>query len=235
MRTVAGAALDSHHGLRGGSAARARPDSSVGATGCVGTMRTAPRLPQNDTAARSSGAVGLWGSPMQRVLVIGSGGAGKTTFAARLARRTGLPLVHLDALYWRPGWVKPEKDEWAQTVEGLIARDRWVMDGNYAGTLDRRLDACDTAISLDLPRAVCLWRALRRRVRYHRRTRPDLQPGSPERLTWEFVRWIWRYPAAQQPRVLARLDALRPDQRAVILRTPAQVEAFLRALPSVPE
>jgi hypothetical protein len=81
-------------------------------------------------------------------------------FAARLAERTGLPLIHLDAMYWRPGWVKTPKDEWSRTVDRLLTRDRWVMDGNYAGTLDRRLAACDTVIFLDLPRTVCLWRAV---------------------------------------------------------------------------
>lgn len=169
---------------------------------------------------------------MRRVLVIGCSGAGKSTFAARLAERAGLPLIHLDAIYWRPGWVKPSKDEWERTVEGLLARDRWVMDGNYAGTLDRRLPACDTVIFLDLPRTVCLWRATRRRFIYRRRTRPDMTAGCPERLTWELIRWIWRYPRTQRPRVLARLAALRPDQRAVVLRSADEAEDFLRGVPS---
>lgn len=168
-------------------------------------------------------------SGMQKVLVIGSSGAGKSVFAARLAERTGLPLIHLDAVYWRPGWVKTPKDEWARMVDGLLARDRWVMDGNYAGTLDRRLAACDTVVFLDLPRAFCLWRAVKRRIAYRRQPRPDMTPGCSERLTWEFIRWIWKYPCEQRPRVLARLGALRPDQRAVVLRSPAEMEDFLRA------
>jgi adenylate kinase family enzyme len=168
---------------------------------------------------------------MQKVLVIGSSGAGKSVFAARLAERTGLPLIHLDAVYWKPGWVKTPKEEWARTVDALIQRDAWVMDGNYAGTLDRRLAACDTAIFLDLPRSVCLWRAIKRRIAFRRGGRPDITPGCSERLTWEFIRWIWEYPRNQRPRVLARLAALRPEQRAVVLRSAVEIDGFLDSIP----
>lgn len=171
---------------------------------------------------------------MRRVLVIGSSGAGKSVFAARLAERTGLPLIHLDAIYWSPGWIKTPTDAWTRTVDALLARDAWVMDGNYAGTLDRRLAACDTALFLDLPRTVCLWRAVGRRIVYHRRSRPDMRAGCDERLTWQFIRWIWEYPRERRPGVLARLAALRPDQRAVVLRSAAEIETFLRALPGSP-
>jgi adenylate kinase family enzyme len=167
---------------------------------------------------------------MRKILVIGSSGAGKSVFAARLAQRTGLPLIHLDAIYWAPGWVKTPREEWTRTVDGLLARDAWIMDGNYAGTLDRRLAACDTAIFLDLPRTVCLWRAMKRRIAYRGRSRPDLTPGCEERLTRQFIRWIWEYPRKRRPGVLAKLAALRPDQRAIVLRSTAEVEAFLRAL-----
>lgn len=169
---------------------------------------------------------------MRRVLVIGSSGAGKSVLAARMAKRTGLPLVHLDAIYWKPGWTKTPRDAWTRIVDELLARDAWIMDGNYAGTLDRRLAACDTVVFLDLPRAVCLWRALRRRVVHHRRARPDMTPGCDERLTPDFIRWIWQYPVKRRPGVLARLRALRPDQRAVILRSTREVEAFLDTLPA---
>lgn len=171
---------------------------------------------------------------MRRVLVIGSSGAGKSVFAARLAERTGLPLVHLDAIYWRPGWIATPKEAWARTVDGLLARDAWVMDGNYAGTMDRRLAACDTVVLLDLPRTVCLVRAVKRRIVHHRRSRPDMTAGCEERLTWQFIRWIWEYPAKRRPGVLAKLAALRPGQRAVVLRSTAEIEAFLRTLPCSP-
>ena len=171
---------------------------------------------------------------MRRILVIGSSGAGKSVFAARLAERTGLPLIHLDAIYWKPGWIKTPKEAWARTVDDLLARDAWVMDGNYAGTMDRRLAACDTVVFLDLPRTVCLWRAVKRRIVFHRRSRPDMTAGCDERLTGQFIRWIWEYPRARRPGVLAKLAALRPGQRAVVLRSTAEIETFLRTLPGPP-
>jgi adenylate kinase family enzyme len=167
---------------------------------------------------------------MRRVLVIGSGGAGKSTFAKRLAGATGLPLIHLDALYWRAGWVEPPKEEWAATVERLVAGEEWVMDGNYGGTLERRLEAADAVVFLDLPRTICLARVVRRRIRYIGRSRPDMTPGCPERLSWEFLRWIWEYPAKRGPKILLLLGSLRPDQRAVVLTSPAAAGAFLASL-----
>ena len=164
---------------------------------------------------------------MRRVLVIGSGGAGKSTFAARLGATLGLPVVHLDACYWHAGWVPTPKDAWSRAVEAMTAQDAWVMDGNYGGTLDRRLAACDTVVFLDLPRWLCLWRVLRRALRYRGRTRPDMAPGCPERLTWEFVRWIWEYPRTRRPQILARLTQLAPHQRAVVLRSTREIERFL--------
>lgn len=166
---------------------------------------------------------------MKRVLVIGSGGSGKTAVARRLAERTGLPLVHLDALYWRPGWVPTPADEWRATVQQLVTADAWIMDGNYGGTLDLRLEACDTVVFLDLPRIVCLWRVLKRQLRYLGRVRPDLPPGCRERLSWDFLAWIWTYPVRRRGDILKRLAALAPRKRVVVLRSGAAIEELLAA------
>ena len=165
---------------------------------------------------------------MRRVLVIGSGGAGKTTFAARLGERTGLPVIHLDRLYWRPGWAETPKDEWDAVVRDVISRDAWILDGNYGGTLATRLAAADTVVFLDVPRAVCIARVLLRRVRHAGRSRPDVTDGCPERITWEFLRWIWTYPARRRPGVLARLSEFeRRGGRAVLLRDDREIATFV--------
>jgi adenylate kinase family enzyme len=169
-------------------------------------------------------------APMRRVLVIGSGGAGKSTLATWIAERTGLPLVHLDACYWRAGWVPTPADEWAATVARLTSADAWVMDGNYGGTLDARLAACDTVIFLDFPRLVCLASVVRRWLRYRGRSRPDLTPGCPEQLSWEFVSWIWSYPRRRRPGILARLGALAGEKRVVILRSRREAARWLDEL-----
>lgn len=129
-----------------------------------------------------------------RVLVVGSAGAGKTTFAVRLAALLDLPLIHLDFEYWRPGWQPKPSDEWPMRVDELIAREAWVMDGNYGGTMERRLTRADAAVFLDVNRVRCLWRVVVRSLRYWRRSRPDLPPGCSERLDWGF--WCGSGPMA---------------------------------------
>jgi adenylate kinase family enzyme len=166
---------------------------------------------------------------MQRVLVIGSGGSGKTTVARELADVLRLPLVHLDALYWRPGWTPTPPHEWKEVVARLILEPRWVMDGNYGGTLDMRLKACSAVVFLDLPRHVCLWRVVGRSFRYRGRTRPDVAPGCAERLTWEFVEWVWTYPKRRRANILERLKKLG-DKRVFVLSSQRDVDQFLRDL-----
>ena len=164
---------------------------------------------------------------MRRVLIVGSGGAGKSTVAVLLGARLQLPVIHLDAHYWHPGWVATPRDEWHAQVAELVERDAWVMDGNYGGTMEQRLAACDTVVLLDLPRVVCLWRIVRRAIRYAGRSRPDMTPGCAETLSWAFVWWVWSYPSRRRPDVLRRLAALPASTRVVRLRSSRDVAAFV--------
>src|SRR5437867_3822782 len=167
---------------------------------------------------------------MKRILVIGPGGAGKSTIARRLAERTGLPLVHLDQLYWRPGWQPTPEEEWRARVQEIARGDAWIMDGNYGGTLEPRLEACDTVVFLDVPRRVCLLRVLRRQLRHLGRVRPELAPGCPERISLQFLAWIWTYPSRRRGRILERLAALDGRKRIVILRTMQAIEDFVDSI-----
>ena len=168
---------------------------------------------------------------MQRVAIVGPGGAGKSTLARRLGARLRLPVIHLDAEHWRPGWVEPPRDEWARKVAELAAGERWIIDGNYGGTMELRFAAADTIVFLDFPRWLCLWRVLKRQIQYRGQSRPDMTEGCPERLTLQFVRWIWEYPRTRRPGVLERMRTAGAHARHVILCSPREVEAFLRSLP----
>ncbi|MBV9957017.1 MAG: DNA topology modulation protein [Acidobacteria bacterium] len=165
---------------------------------------------------------------MRRVLVIGSGGAGKSTLAARLGALLKLEVLHLDQLYWQPGWVEMPKAEWRKTVEALVTREAWIMDGNYSGTLDLRFAACETVIFLDLSRWLCLWRVLKRAFIYRQRTRPDMAAGCPEKLSLEFLLWIYNYPRRTRPEIVSLLEANANAKNIIWLRSQAEVKEFLK-------
>lgn len=167
---------------------------------------------------------------MKRVAIIGSGGAGKTTLARELSKPTGLPVIHLDRLYWNAGWVETSRDEWLERQNSFLAQEHWIVDGNYGSTMDLRLEAADTVIFLDLPRLRCLWRVFKRRLEYHDRSRPDMTEGCPERLTGEFLRFVWGYPKTRRPVILEKLGGLEGKQ-IIRLRSVREVETFLARLP----
>jgi adenylate kinase family enzyme len=171
---------------------------------------------------------------LERIMVIGSGGSGKSTLAREIGAALGIDVIHLDALFWRPGWVETPRDEWEAIQRELVSRDRWVMDGNYGGTLQIRLHAADTVVFLDLPRTLCVWRIVSRRLCYAGRSRPDMAPGCEERLTWEFIHWVWTYPDRRRPSILRTLAANAHGRRIVRLRSTRAVNRFMNSLRMAP-
>lgn len=166
---------------------------------------------------------------MKRVVVIGCGGSGKTTFSQRLGERLDIEVIHLDAIYWQAGWVRTPKDEWAARVGELLERDSWIIDGNYSGTREMRFAACDTIVFLDMPRYVCLYRVIRRFIRYRGRTRPEMAAACNEKMDWEFFEWVWSYRNERRPGILADLERFR-EKQVVILRSSREAHAFLKVL-----
>ena len=164
---------------------------------------------------------------MKKVLVIGSGGAGKSTFARHLGTLLNIDVIHLDALYWHPGWVETPRAEWRKVIEGLVRRDAWIIDGNYSNTLDLRLEACDTVIFLDIARLICLWRVLARAILYRGRTRPDMAEGCRERLDLGFIRWVWSYKRRTRPQIIEILRQSAQCKQVIWLRSRAEVKRFL--------
>lgn len=162
---------------------------------------------------------------MQRILIIGSPGAGKSTLTHTLAERLDLPAHHLDRLFWLPGWVERDRAEGRAELAGILAQDRWIIDGNYGSTLPMRVARADTVVWLDYPTRLCLSRAIRRWWKFRGVTRPDMTEDCPERFDVEFMLYIARFRSAWRDRNAA---ALADFQGQVIrLYAPEQTQRWL--------
>ncbi len=169
---------------------------------------------------------------MKKIIVIGSGGAGKSTFSRRLGAATGIEVIHLDRLFWNPGWIETKEDVWSGVVEEALQAESWIMDGNFGGTREMRMQACDTIIFLDTPRLVCIWRVLKRWFVYRNKSRPDMTEGCAERLDWKFLNWVWNYPKKSKPTVKKLLEHFAATKNILILRSNKEAEMFLGGIRS---
>ncbi len=165
---------------------------------------------------------------MQRILVLGSSGSGKSTFSRQLGRLMEIEVIHLDSYYWQPNWVASSEKEWAEKLEQLLRKPRWIMDGNYPSSLDLRLSFADTVVFMDLHRSLCLWRCVKRLIQNWGRNRQELATGCDEKIDWEFLKWIWNYPRDVKPVILEQLGHAPVGSRQVfILRSRGEIADFL--------
>jgi hypothetical protein len=155
---------------------------------------------------------------VRRVVILGRGGAGKSTLGQDLSRRIGLPVAELDALFWRPGPSGPTPAEpaaWTARQRELVQRRDWIIEGDlgpYDRDLDLRLRAADTVIVLDFGFPRCAWRTLRR----------GREPA-------EYWRWVWSYRRCSLPALQQAIATEAPGAAVYSLRGPAMVRRFLSA------
>ena len=158
---------------------------------------------------------------MKKVIVIGCPGSGKSTFARALHNKTGIPLYHLDMMYWNADKTTVEKSVFLERLSVVLEKDEWIIDGNYGSTMELRMAACDTVIFLDYPLEVCLDGIKERR----RKPRSDM-PWIETEEDAEFIEFIKSYNEQQKPKVLELLEKYR-DKNIIIFKSREQADAFL--------
>ena len=166
---------------------------------------------------------------MERVIIIGCGGSGKSTLARQLGERLKLPVIHLDQLFWTPGWVSVSREEFDRRHLAALEGDQWIMDGNFDRTIPVRLQRCDTVIYLDYSRIACLLGVFKRILTTYGQVRPDMGAGCPERFDLEFLKWVWNFNKNKRNKNYDLLNQVE-GVRVIILRNRRQLREFLKQL-----
>ena len=166
-------------------------------------------------------------SSMQRILVIGCCGAGKSTFAKELSSKLNLPLVQLDRLFWKPGWIEQEERVFAELLQSELDRDEWIVDGNYLKSLPLRLEYSDAVIFLDLNRWICTWRILKRWL-----LREGYQAdGCPQKVDLPFLKYVfWDYRQCHRTKVLELKSRSLNSVNWLVFDNIAEIDKWLSAL-----
>ena len=167
---------------------------------------------------------------MKKVLVIGCCGAGKSTLSKKLSDQLELPIIHLDKVYWKPNWIESPKEEFEKKVKELIQNESYVMDGNYSSTLAMRLKEADTLVYLDYPTWMCFWRVIKRIIKYHGTTRPDMTEGCHERFDFAFLHYVLAFRWIAATRIEKILKKGDYHAKVIRLSNDKAVTAFLQSI-----
>ena len=164
---------------------------------------------------------------MKRVMIIGQPGSGKSTLARLLGERTGLPVIHIDKIHWKPGWIERSTARKTALCREIHRQNEWIFEGGHSATWEERRQRCDTLIWLDFPVWLRLWRVIVRTLRHYGHSRADLPENCPEQFRWEFYVWIWTTRKTARAKMGALFEATTPPKARIKLKTRHEVAAFL--------
>ena len=140
-----------------------------------------------------------------------------------------LPVVHLDKLFWKPGWVSMTREEFDAVHRDAISKETWIMDGNFDRTIPERLARCDTVIYLDFSRFACLMGIAKRILTTYGKVRPDMGEGCPERFDWEFLKWVWNFNKNKREKNYRLLNEAEGVE-TIVLKNRRMVKRFLKQI-----
>ena len=161
---------------------------------------------------------------MKKIIVIGCPGSGKSTLSRELHSRTGIPLYYLDMMYWNADKTTVEKCVFHERLSGVMSQSEWIIDGNYGGTMELRMAACDTVIFLDYPLCICLDGVRQRRGK----PRSDM-PWIETEEDSDFIEFIKKYNEQQRPKVMALLEKYS-DKNIIIFKNREEADEFLKSV-----
>lgn len=159
---------------------------------------------------------------MKKVIVIGCPGSGKSTFSRGLNKNTGIPLYHLDMMFWNSDKTTVERSVFLERLAAVLEKDEWIIDGNYSSTMEQRLEACDTVFFLDFPTELCLEGVRQRRGK----PRDDI-PWIETEEDAEFIEFIKGYGERERPRVLELIEKYKDGRLVLTFKSREEADAYL--------
>lgn len=163
---------------------------------------------------------------IKTITIFGPPGSGKTTLALKLGQKSGLPVFHLDKLIWDKGWVLRPRSDFIEDHQKLIDQDKWIIEGASRTTLYARYPVCDLVIFLNPSRLTCVFRVFKRFL-LKRSQMPDKSDGCEERITWGFIKYLWRFKRGAEIQIEG-LKEKYPESRLIEIRTNTDLRKFLK-------
>lgn len=167
-----------------------------------------------------------------KLLIVGSSGSGKSTFARKLSNVTDTPVLHLDKIYH----AHESKAEVAESVKSFIAkRESWIIDGNYSASYEERIPYAEQIIELRIGRWWVIFRVIKRSLeaRRNKASRPDMASNFREKFDREyldFLIWVWQFPKRQSPKLYAALEKFDSSDKLIVLKNSRQKQEYLKKL-----
>ena len=162
---------------------------------------------------------------MNKVIIIGCPGSGKTTFAEKLQKCTGLPLYYLDAIWHKPDKTHIPREEFDQRITEIFSEEKWIIDGNYKRTIEMRIKECDTAFLFDLPTEVCL-QGVTERIGKERYDLPWLET----QVDPEFRQFIEDFPKDTLPYIYLLIEKYKDEKRVIIFKAREEADGFIEKM-----